>query len=144
MNITRTLMIVVLIGSCMLVPDTWTHFPAYFDTTTREGNAGHFDFHPASLMMSGVLLLLPIILLLSVIGKRACTKFAMALVLYLPIYVIYGNYVVEPRGLHTQPMNLIILFLAIAAIEFLLVKHVKYTRSPQHAPPAGRGEAPRP
>jgi len=97
-------MITVLIGVFTHVPGAVTHFPDYFDETTREVNAGHFDYHPASLLMSAVVLLLFVSLLLSVLGKKTSARIAMILVLYFPMYVIYGNYVVTLRGLHTQSL----------------------------------------
>lgn len=135
MNITRLLLIVLLLAVCALIPSSLTHFRDYFDPTLREVNYGHYDYNLASLLWSATNLILAVAILLSIIGSAISTRVAIVIILYTPIYVLYGNYGVTPRGLHTTPLNLIGIIAAVAVIGLLLIKHLNNLKDPQHVPP---------
>ncbi len=125
MKVTRILLIVLLGGLCALLPGALMHFHDYFDPDLREANFGHYDYHPASLLWSASNIALFISLLFSVFGKGKATRISMLIVPCTPLYVLYGNYIVEPRGLNTTHLNLLIILGVSIAIELLLVKHLK-------------------
>ncbi|HMO98422.1 MAG TPA: hypothetical protein PKE26_04865 [Kiritimatiellia bacterium] len=118
-------MIVLLVAVCALVPHSITHFRDYFDASLREGNVGHYDYHPASLLWSGTNLILAAALLLSLLGNVTATRIAMIVVLYTPLYVLFGNYVVNPRGLHTPALNVLVIIVVVIACELLLAKQLR-------------------
>jgi hypothetical protein len=135
MKITRVFMIMLFVAICALIPNSITHFRDYFDTSLREGNFGHYDYHPASLLWSGTNLILAIALLFSIMGNVIATRLAMILLLSTPVYMLFGNYVVNPRGLHTQPLNMLIIIALVITCELLLTKHLWNMKDPQHVPP---------
>ena len=142
MRIIQSILVVLMVGSCIFIPVAWNNVTDCFNSTLREVNSGHFDFHPASFIMNGIILVFPALLILALFRLKAANVIAMLLVLYTPFYIAYGNYGVEPRGLHTSPFNLAVILISVIAVELVLLLNLKITRNPNHglestgAPPA--------
>ncbi len=125
MKFVQFLIIILTIGLCLVIPESWSNFRDYFDPVVRDANSGHFGFTSASLIMDLVLFTLPVLLVLALFRMKWACLIAMISILYAPVYMTYGNYIVEPRGLHAPLLNLIAILIATLAVELLLGFYLK-------------------
>ena len=119
----QTLLVLILLGNGMLLPALYVELRDYFDPLMREVNDGHFSLHISSLIFHAALATLPLFTLLSLLGYRHSSLLCLAIIAYVPIYFIYGNYIAAPRGFHASHLHIATIVMASGIVGFIFGAH---------------------
>jgi hypothetical protein len=97
----------------------------FLDPGFRYGNAGHICAHPSTAAMSAIWIILPLLLLLSVMGRRTPNIIAIILLLYFPVYIAYGTYF-HPEGFQPSWWAWLVIVGVTVAAEATLFLNLKH------------------
>lgn len=125
---TRTMLLIALAGSLILVPEMIRTTFNFFNSCYREANPGHFMLHPSTLVLSISVLALPVLLLFAIFRSVRASIAVAAIMLYPPVYLAFGAYVVKPAGLFPTPALWLVLIVIVVCFEGLMCLNIRGNR----------------